>query len=130
MRRINTLSELRAERKRLYLLKAFLEQEIKKDFKEVKQSLEPMRLFAKGAEKVLVGENNHILSSSAGNVANFLAKATLKRSGFLSRLVVPYLVKSAASNFVEHNKSNILSWAGVLFSKLTEKKPVKEEKNH
>ncbi len=130
MKRINTIAELKAERKRLSLRRVFLEDEIKSDFRELKQSFEPLRLIVKGAEKTLVSQNNHVISDTAGQFAKFIAKATLRRSGFLSRLIVPYLVKNAASNFVEGNKSKILSWAEVLFTKLADKKRVKAEEEN
>jgi hypothetical protein len=129
MRRINTLNELKAERKRLSLRRVFLEEQIKKDFKELKQSFEPIRLLAKGAEKTLISQNNHLISDTAGQFAKFIARTTLRRSGFLSRLIVPYLVKNAASNFVENNKSKILSWVEVFFTRLSDKKSAKIEEN-
>jgi len=125
MRRINTLNDLKAERKRLHSRKTFLEEEIKKDFNEIKQSFEPIRLLAQGAEKTLISENNHLISSSAGQLAKFIARTTLRRSGFISKLIVPYLIKNATSNFVERNKTKILSFAEILFSKLAEKKSAK-----
>lgn len=126
MKRIDTLEDLKAERKRLLYRKMNLEREIKNDFREIKQSFEPLQLLTTGAKKTLVNEGNHILSNSMGEVANFLAKTTLKNSGFLSRLVVPFLVKNVTSNLVENHKSTIINWLGAIAAKVSGKKPVKE----
>jgi hypothetical protein len=127
MRRINTLSELRAEQKRLKSRRLFLEAEIKKEFRELKESLEPASLLKNTARRSLEGENSKFLGTSAGNIANFLAKLTLKRSGLISRLVIPFLVKNVTSNLIEKNKGQLVSWLGGVVSKFTEKKTLSRQ---
>ncbi len=120
------MAELKAERKRLSLRRAFLEAEIKQEFKELKKSFEPMKLLAKGAEDTLGDSENHLLGNSVGSVVKFLAKTSLRRSGYISRLVVPYLARNAASSFVENNKGKILGWLEILASRLYHKKAAKD----
>ncbi len=123
MRRINTLAELKAEQKALKIKKAMLEAEIKKDFAEIKEDLEPLRLLTKGAKQVLSSKNNGILGGSAGMIADFITKnALLRNSGFLARFILPHLAKNVTSNYVEDNKSQITDWIGNLISKFTRKK--------
>lgn len=127
MRRINTLAELKAEQKVLRLRRTYLEAEIKKDFQGIKEDLEPLRLLTKGAKSVLVSKNNSILGTSAGLAADFITKNTLLRnSGFLTKLIVPFLIKNATSNIVEENKSKVADWVEGLISKFTNKKPADE----
>lgn len=127
MRRINTLADLRAEKKELLLRKIYLEAEIKKDIEEIKTDLEPLRLLAKGAKGILSSKNNSILGSSAGLAADFITKHTLlKNSGFLAKLIIPFLVKNVTSNIVENNKSKVVSWVENLVSKFTNKKTSEE----
>jgi hypothetical protein len=122
MRRINTLSELRAEQVRLKTRRRFLEAEIKKEFRELKESMEPMNIIGSSAKKSLASENSSLLSSSVGNLANFLVKVTLKRSGIIPRLVVPFLVRNVASGLVEKNKAKVVSWLGGLVTRFAEKR--------
>ncbi|HEX8515482.1 MAG TPA: hypothetical protein VF868_04725 [Bacteroidia bacterium] len=115
MRTINTLAELREERQRLYMRKVFLETEIKKDFSEIKESLKPMNILA--------SHDNSIVGSSAGFLAEKLIKnVVLRNSGFITRLIVPFLAKNVASNLAEDNKPKITHWITDLIEKFTHKK--------
>jgi hypothetical protein len=112
MRTINSLAELRQERQRLYMHKAFLETEIKNDFREIKEKFKPLNIIA--------SKDNSILGSSAGIIADLLLKnVVLKNSGFLSRLIVPYIAKNFTSNVVEENKPKIAHWIETLITKFT-----------
>lgn len=123
MMKINSLAELKAEQKKLRLRKVFLETEITTNLEKVKAEFEPLKLLTKSAGDVLVNKNNGILGNSLGSVANFLTKnVLLKNSGFITRMIVPYLVKNSTSNLVENNKSEIVDWLGNLVSKFVNKK--------
>ncbi|MCW3076578.1 MAG: hypothetical protein JWO32_1187 [Bacteroidetes bacterium] len=126
MKRINTLEDLKAEKKRLMYKRLNLEREIKNDFEDIKKSLEPVNLFTSGAKKTLTKEDNHILGNSAGQMANFLVKTSLKNSGFLPQLIVPFIVKTVTSKIVEKNKSKIINWIGTLANKVAGKKTAQE----
>ncbi len=126
MRKINTLSELKSEQKKLHFRKIFLESEIKNDLELIKADLEPLKLLTKSAGKILVSKDNGILGNSLGYIADILTKnILLKNSGFVTRLIVPYLVKLSTSNIVENNKSKIAEWAGRQISKLSKNKTAK-----
>ena len=115
MRTINTLAEVREERQRLYMRNVFLETEIKKDFSEIKESLKPMNILA--------SHDNSIVGSSAGFLAEKLIKnVVLRNSGFITRLIVPFLAKNVASNLAEDNKPKITHWITDLIEKFTHKK--------
>lgn len=123
MRTINTIEELKAERQRLYMRKALLETEIKNDFNEIKEDLKPLQLLTKGAGKLLSSKDNTIAGSSAGFLTELIVKKViLKNSGFLMKLIVPYLAKNLASNVVEDNKPKISGWITELLSKFMGKK--------
>jgi hypothetical protein len=123
MRRINTLKDLRQEKRRLLIRRNELETEIKVGYAEIKASFEPMNMISKGTEKVLGNKGNHLLGNSAGQVANYIAKFALKRSGLITRLLVPFLIKNTTSNIVENHKTEILNWVGGLVSRFTRRKP-------
>jgi hypothetical protein len=127
MRRINTLAELKDERKRLMLKRLNLEAEIKQDMAGIRADLEPVLAFAKGAKNMLASHDNGILGNSAGKAANFIAKNTIFRnSGFITRLIMPFLVKNVTSNIVENNKSKIVDWVDDLLSKIRNREKAEE----
>lgn len=123
MTKISTLAELKAEQNRLRFQKLFLETEIKKEFDELKSELAPLKLITKSAGKILLSKDNGILGNSLGYIADFVTKNVfLKNSGFLTRLIVPYLIKNSTGKLVEQNKSKIVDWVSRLVSKLERKK--------
>jgi citrate synthase len=119
MRRINTYDELKAEKRRLKSHRAFLEAEIKKDFREIKEGLEPMNLLKKSTVHAVEKSDPHALGDSIGNFANMVARLALKRSGLLPRIIVPLVLRSVTSKLVEKNKARIIDWAGSLFNRLS-----------
>lgn len=123
MMKINSLSDLKIEQKKLHQRQASLETEISNGFEKLKEELEPLRSFTKSAGNILVSKDNGILGNSFGTIANFLTKnVLLKNSGFITRLIVPYLVKNSTSTLVDNNKSKIVDWVGSLISKFANKK--------
>ena len=125
MTRINSFSDLKIEQKRLQLRRSALEAEIINDLEKLKEELEPLKSFTKSAGNILLSKNNGILGNSLGSIANFITKnVLLKNSGFITRLIVPYLVKNSTSNLVENNKSNISNWIDILISKFAKKKTI------
>jgi hypothetical protein len=123
MRRINTLEELKEERNRLLFRRMNLEREIKNDFEELKESLEPVNFLTGGAKKTFGSDKNHLLGDSVGMATNFIAKMAVKNSGVLPRLLVPLIVKSVTSNIVEKNKAKILNWIGNVAARVSGKRP-------
>lgn len=118
MKTINTLAELRQERQRLNMHKAFLETEIKRDFNDLKEKFKPLNIMS--------NKDNNLLGNSVGALADVLIKNVfLSNSGFVTRLVVPFLAKKFTSNVVEENKSKITDWIGDLFSKFVNRKTEK-----
>jgi hypothetical protein len=128
MRRINTLAELKAERKALMVRKTDLEAEIRKDINAIRADLEPVLAITKGAKSLLSSKDNGILGKSAGTAADFIAKNTIFRnSGFITRLIMPFLVRNATSNVVEQNKSQIIDWVDALISRFRNREKVREK---
>jgi hypothetical protein len=116
MRKINTLAELRAEHRRLSERKIWLEAEIKKDFTELRESMEPVNLIKSSAEKVMGGKTG-VLATTAASLATILMKTTMKNSGLLSRLIIPIIVKKVTGRMVEKNKGKIMDLFSSVFMK-------------
>jgi hypothetical protein len=110
MRRINTVDELKAERKRLNAYQVQLEVDLKKEFRELKEELTPVKLFTRGAKKDLAEHGEELFGLTAGHFASAVTKAIfLRRADFLSRLIVPSFVQNVTTKFISQNKSRILS---------------------
>ena len=125
MRRINTLDELRAERKRLQAYSLELESDLRSEFRLLKKDLRPMNLLFGGTKKELMEDQNGLISVGAGSLAGFFTKTVLmKRSGFIARLVVPALVGKIAAGIVEKNKIKIMDMVRKMVSKITIKREV------
>jgi hypothetical protein len=125
MRRINTLDELRAERKRLQVYSLELENNLRSEFRMLKKDLRPMNLLFGGTRKELMEDQNGLISVGAGSLAGFLTKSFLmKRSGFLAKLIVPAMVGKITSGIVERNKVKIMDMVRVVVSKITIKRDV------
>lgn len=123
MKRIDTLQELRAERIRLLSRRYELEEAIKQDVKELKAGIAPVLAFSQGAGSFFSGKNNSILGSSAGFLIDLLMKSVvLRNAGFVTRLVVPFLMKFAASGYVNNHKEEVLGWIGRMINKFRGKK--------
>ncbi|MES2590582.1 MAG: hypothetical protein V4608_01770 [Bacteroidota bacterium] len=126
MQKVNTLAELKAEQKNLEVRKVFLEGEIKNNFEALKAELAPLTSIKEGAKTILTSPDNSTLGNSVGSVVDFVAKKViLKNSGFLVRLIVPYIAKNLTANIVEKNKSTIVDLVSSFLSKLKQKKEVK-----
>lgn len=130
MRRINSIEELRYEQRALRAKARDLEIVIRQDIEDIKHMFAPVHMLAGGAEKMLTSRNNGILGNTAGAVADFVTRNVLMRNaGFLSRLIVPYLVKNVTSNAVDKNKTDIVGWIGSMVSKFASRKKHKDEDN-
>ncbi len=130
MMKINSLADLKIEQKRLRQRRVVLETTLLSDLEKLKEELEPLRSFTKSAGNILVNKNNGILGNSLGSIATFVTKnVLLKNSGFITRLIVPYLVKNSTSSLVENNKSQIVDWVGNVISKFTNKKKAVKDNN-
>ena len=128
MRKINNLEDLIKERERLTVRKEFLEGEIKNSFHEIKTSLEPLNALRKGASHLLSSKNNDVLSNTVGGAIEFILRNfILKRSGLITRLLVPYLVKNATAGFVNENKTGIINTISTLISAIAKRKSKKEK---
>lgn len=127
MRKVNTITELRAEQKRLQLKRLVLESEIKNGFVELKQSFGPLKMLTHGVGSTLSSKDNGIIGTSVGSIAEFITRnIVLRNSGFLTRLIVPFLAKNTASNIAENNKSEIVDWVSNLISKFSKKKTAED----
>jgi hypothetical protein len=123
MRKIETLTELKAERIRLRQKKMRLESEIENNFNTLKESFAPLQLVTDGAAKMLVNKNHGIANETISMILDFiLKKVVLRNSGFILRLILPLIARNTANNLLTENKTKILGWIGDLILKASSRK--------
>lgn len=122
MRKIETISELRTERKRLRESIRRYENSMKADVENLRTSLEPVNMIMNTVGKSFRSQNNNMINKTVGfTVDTLLRKILLRNSNFIVRMLVPFLAKNIASNYVTDHQTDILGWlrqkASKLFSK-------------
>jgi len=117
-KKITTYDELIEEKKRLENLLVLHKHEIHENWENVKLSLTPVgntvSFFGKFAQR---NKTNPLLNMSLNLVGDFLLKGFfLKKAGWITRLVVPFVVKNYSSHVLVNNSQGILNKIKNLFS--------------
>ncbi|MEO8151074.1 MAG: hypothetical protein ABI723_25800 [Bacteroidia bacterium] len=128
MRTINNLEELKIERIRLTQKKMNLEVEIESDFKEIKHHFSPARLVPAGISNLVINRNHGVVNEGIGMLVDVLLRKVLFRNaGFITKLIVPMIARTAASNYVSDHKGKIINWVSDLILKPGKKKRQADE---
>jgi hypothetical protein len=120
---IKNLDDLRAERARLKNQIEASRMNLRYEFGAIKQELNPLNQALGVVTDVFTTPRKGLLSLGVGiGVDTILKNVILARAGWLPRLVVPFLVKNVATNYISKNKAsvveNIVGWV----KKKTDKK--------
>jgi hypothetical protein len=120
---IKNLDDLRAERARLKNQIEASRMNLRYEFGAIKQELNPLNQALGVVTDVFTTPRKGLLSLGVGiGVDTVLKNVILARAGWLPRLVVPFLVKNVATNYISKNKAsvveNIIGWV----KKKTDKK--------
>jgi hypothetical protein len=122
VKKINTLLELKEERKRLLLKQAELELAIKTDFHEIKEELEPGHIIARATSKLIMSKDEGVLGYAIGTLTNLVVnKIIFRKSGFIKKFVASYIGRNIATNAFSKNKETIFNWITSLFQKARDK---------
>jgi hypothetical protein len=116
---IKTYKDLLDEKERLQSLLKVQKQVLRDDFRGIKAELEPIRNVASFAGKFLTREKDMwVLNTGANTVIDLLfKKLILSRAGWLTKTIVPFLVKNYSSHVLSENKVPILKKIFSLFKK-------------
>lgn len=119
MTKISNYEELMEEKQRLKLLLQTQKLQIHQDFREVKEQFEPVRSIVSFASKMISKEPGNLLMTGTANtiIDLVLKKFLLARTGWFTRVVVPFLVKNYASHFIADKKDNIIQKITSFFKK-------------
>ena len=121
--KVSNIAELRVEKARLVLKKQSLEEAMKKDFKGIKENLNPFHfLKSKAGENGMV--DNLLGTSLAFGLDLLLTRVLFRKSNFLKKTVLSLLIQFAGSKIIAGKSEAILSTIKKFIDKL------KAEKNN
>jgi len=118
MANITTYNELVEEKKRLEELLKAQKQLLRADVEAIKAQLHPVKAAIDTLKKFTTRDRtNLLLTMGSDAVINLVVKNfLLKKTGWLTKLMVPLLVKNYASHVVNENKEKwfqkLFSWVG------------------
>jgi hypothetical protein len=122
---IQNLDDVRAERARLKNQIESARTHLRQEFGVIKKELSPVNQALGVVSDALTTPRKGLLSMGIGlGVDTVLKKVILARAGWLPRLVVPFLVKNVASNYVAKNKTSVVEGVLGWVKKATDKKKV------
>jgi hypothetical protein len=103
MNKINTYEELVLERKRLETVLAYHRSVIDGEVREFKQKLEPVAnvvsFFSPSKDP---SQNNKLLQAGTNlGIEIFVRQRLLSKAGWLTKLVLPYILKKVSSRAIE-----------------------------
>lgn len=130
MRKIENITDLRAEYARLNALKHRQEEILTNDFKDIAESLRPVNILATVASDLFTVKNNKRMMSSGFNILlRFLSERyLLKNSGFFKHFMA-FMGQNLANNIVDSKKSSIVDKVKGWFEKLFNRSKESEEGN-
>lgn len=116
---IRSYNELIAEKQRMEFLLAAQKELVKYDLQELKAELKPAISAVAMLGKVTTMDSSNPLISGFTNTAIDLVvkKGLLGRAGWVTRLLVPVLLKNYSSHFITRHKDELTQKLFSLFSK-------------
>lgn len=131
---IRSYQDLLVEKDRLKALLHTQKELVRQDIREIKEEFAPVKAAISILGKVTTKEpGNFLLTGTANSIIDLVVKKLLlRRSGWLVRTVVPFLLKNYSSHFIGEHKDDILrkvfSWFGKKKKKEKQSKwPLDEE---
>ena len=120
--KISNLQELRNEKARLRNQKIYLEEAIKQDANEIKESLKPSNILKKKFESYTTQNGslkNKLVGLGLGSGLEFLLlRVLMRKSSFIKKAIITLLVQYYGRNVVIKNSDTIIAMLKNLFSKL------------
>lgn len=118
-RSISSYEELLEEKARLNALLSAQKNLVRQDINMIKAELVPVRKALNVASKFASRENrNDMLTIAADAIIDMVIKRIiLSKAGFITRTVVPFLMKNFSSHVIADNKDKIINMITSLFSK-------------
>jgi hypothetical protein len=115
---INSYQDLLDEQERLRSLMIAQKEILRNDLQQIKKDLAPVRSAISFVGKLVTRDtHNWVLNAGANTLIDVLVKNLfLSRAGWITRVVVPFLVKNFSSHVIADKKatlfSKLFSWIG------------------
>jgi uncharacterized membrane protein len=129
MNRIENLTDLRLEIKRLQVVKASQEEAITNDIRAIEEALKPANLVSNAVSSIFrrKGDEAGLLKSGVNFGVYFLIeKVLLRRSSGLVRNLVSFIASNVATNMVAKNSGTIMEKLKEVAGNILKKKPKDE----
>ena len=131
IKQIRTYDDLLEEQARLKMLFSAQRELVRQDINEIKLELMPVRKAISVIGKFATRDNRaQLITSFADTMIDIgLRKLIFSKAGFLTKLVLPFIIKNFSSHVIADNKDKIISKLSSLFGKKHEngKAPVSPE---
>jgi hypothetical protein len=116
---IKTYDDLLNEKQRLEQLLKSQKEIIRQDIQEIKEEFKPVKhAFSFISKLGTKDKSNPLLTATTDTVINLLVKKLLlAKTGWVTRLIVPFILKNFSSHVVSENKGSIMKKIFSIFGK-------------
>lgn len=121
---IRSYNELLAEKQRMELLLAAQKELVRYDLQELKAELKPaINAFALLGKVTTADSSNPLINGISNTAIDLLVKkGLLGRAGWMTRMLVPIILKNYSSHFITRHKDELTQKLFSLFSKTVKRK--------
>ncbi len=110
MKKIKNLKDLHSEKLRLKLELISAEEILKEDLDWVKEEMNPGKIAGKLFSNIIGNNMSGLLNNGVRLTIGALVKnLLLSKSGWITRLIVPFIVKNLSSNYLSEKQPEIFS---------------------
>lgn len=119
--KINTYEDLLKEKERLKLQLQVQKQLIRDDIELIKEEFKPVKAVVSAFTKFTTRDtNNWVLNATANKAIDLVfKKILLSKAGWLTKIIVPFILKNYSSHFIADHKTDIISTIFSWFRKKT-----------
>ena len=108
MKKIRNLKELHAEKLRLQLELITAEEKLKVDLEWIKEEIKPGKIVGKLFNNIVGNRTNGLFNSGVRETIDILLKnILLSKSGWITRFIVPLIIKNLSSSYLAEKKPEI-----------------------
>lgn len=109
MKKIKNRKDLLLEKQRLQIELSKAEDVLKEDLNWLNEEVKPLRAAGKFLKNIFYTKGGAVNEGLNFAISTLLNKVVLSKAGWLSKLIVPFLVKGVTGTIVEENKIDFFS---------------------
>lgn len=128
MRKINNLADLKAEKSLLNMRLSVVEANLKVDIEWMKEEFRPIRTVGKLFSHAMINKSDGILNEGIRfTIDAVLKNLILSKTGWVTKLIVPFLVKNLSTNYILEKRPEIF---GILRNLIRKARKTTSHHNH